>query len=62
MPGTTAQFVQGQVPRNGEQPGREFCGHLVAVRRFINLHKDVLRDVFCFREVVNRARNEVYDR
>src|SRR5688572_23046134 len=62
MSRTPAQFVQGQIARNGKQPCGKLRGHLVAVRGFVDLHKDVLGNVLRFGQVTDSARDEVDDR
>jgi hypothetical protein len=59
MPGAAPDLVQGQIPRDGEQPGGEFCRHFVAMRRLEDLHEHVLRDVFRLGRVAEGPGHEI---
>src|SRR6185436_2965713 len=41
-----ADFVEAQIPRDGEEPGGEFGGSTIAMGGPVNLNEDILREVF----------------
>ena len=57
-----ADFVEAQIARNGEEPGGELGRALIALARFVNLQEDVLRQIFGFRLVTQRAADKVEQR
>ena len=54
-----AVFVEDCVSGNGEQPGREFRGRLIAFRRTMDLQKDALRQVLGLPCVADSAMDGV---
>ena len=52
-------FVEAQIARDGEEPGRKLRRDPVASGGFVNLHEDVLGEVFSFGGVAQRAVDEV---
>ena len=61
MTAAPTEFIQAEIPGDGEEPCRKFGGGLIARRRFPRLHKNVLSDVFGFRFVPHGAPDEIHD-
>src|SRR6185436_7849615 len=62
MPRATADFVEAEIARDRENPGREFRRHFVTVRGFKDLQEYMLGQVFGFGGVAKRPVNEVHYR
>ena len=62
MTRAAAQFVQAKVARDGEQPRGKFCRPFVAAPGFVNLEKNILREILGFGLIAQCAINEVHHR
>jgi hypothetical protein len=60
MARAAADFVQAQVARDGEEPGGKFGGAFVAGAGFVNLQKNILRQVLGLDFVAQRAEDEIH--
>jgi hypothetical protein len=62
MARTAADFVEAQIPGDGEKPRGKFGGALIAGAGFPDLEKRVLRDVLGFGFITQRAKDKIEER